>query len=388
MNGSDYAAGNAIRVGLSTTMMEPSLTQGRLDGIGVYTNALRHNLPQAGCAVQGFSFPRSAVSSAQSSLFTAGAPMPHSYELSSLIDLATPGAHRCHMPMDLFHVTDYRIVRMDCPVVATLHDAVPIKYPHWCTPRLRGLKNWLQKKAAKKADHVIALSHYAVTELVECFGIDPRRISVVYCGVGAAWELPQPAAAVAATLAACGLRAGYFLFVGTLQPRKNVERILQAYLALPPGRRALHQLVIVGRAGWQCDDLIRQLTAAQQNGENVVWLSQLTDEAQLRHVYAAAAVFVFPSLYEGFGIPVLEAFSSGVPVVTSNTTSLPEVSQGAALEVDPTSVAQIGAAMLTLVQDEACRARCIAAGRQRVAQLTWRQTALQTVAVYRSLLSS
>jgi glycosyltransferase involved in cell wall biosynthesis len=99
-------------------------------------------------------------------------------------------------------------------------------------------------------------------------------------------------------------------------------------------------------------------------------------------------VFVFPSLHEGFGIPVTEAFASGVPVVTSNTTSLPEVSQGAALEVSPLSVREIGAAMLDLVSDEALRTRCIAAGFQRAAQLTWRHTMEQTAAVYRSVLST
>jgi alpha-1,3-rhamnosyl/mannosyltransferase len=107
----------------------------------------------------------------------------------------------------------------------------------------------------------------------------------------------------------------------------------------------------------------------------------------LRHVYAGAAVFVFPSLYEGFGIPVLEAFASGVPVVTSNTSSLPEVSQGAAIEVDPASSAEIGAAMLDLLRDDLLRKRCIAAGRRRAEQLTWQATALRTAAVYRAVLS-
>ncbi|MES2323311.1 MAG: glycosyltransferase family 1 protein [Pseudomonadota bacterium] len=365
-------------------MIEPGLTGGRLDGIGVYTRALLENLPAAGCAVSGYSYPRFR-GSAQA--ISVGRAMPQSFEAATLADLLTPAANRVHMPADLFHVTDYRIVRMDCPVVATLHDALPIKYPEWCSPRLRQAKNWMQKKATRKADHVIALSHFAIDELVECFGVDPHKVSVVHCGVGDEWLQPSDPAQVAATLAANGLVPGYFLFVGTLQPRKNIERLLDAYLALPAAVRAERQLVIVGSSGWRCEALVARIHAARQNGHRVVWLNQLTGNDALRHVYVGAGVFVFPSLYEGFGIPVVEAFSSGVPVVASNSSSLPEVTRGAALDVDPLDTGAIGAAMLALVNDEALRARCIAAGHARAAGLTWRETAVRTAAVYHTVLS-
>lgn len=370
-----------LNVGLSTTMIEPVFTAGRLDGIGVYTQALQRYLPASGCSVQGFLFP--ALSAPRGQGFSAGRALPYPYEVTAMLDWASP----CAMPMDIFHATDYRIVRMDCPVVATLHDAVPIKFPQWVTPRLRGLKNWAQKKAARKADRVIALSHYAVTELVECFGVQPDKISVVYCGVDDHWREPVADEAVAATLAEFGLQPGYFLFVGTLQPRKNVERILQAFLGLPAPVRQQHPLVIVGRAGWQCDVLLQQIRAAQQQGEPVFWLNQVTQQTTLRHLYAGAGGFVFPSLYEGFGIPVLEAFAAKVPVITANTTSLPEVSQGAALEVDPLSPDEIRTAMQRMVQDESLRQRCIEAGWQRVEKLTWQATAEQTAAVYRAALA-
>jgi len=130
-----------------------------------------------------------------------------------------------------------------------------------------------------------------------------------------------------------------------------------------------------------------QLRAAIAGGANVVWLDRLADPLALRHVYAGAGVFVFPSLYEGFGIPLVEAFASNVPVVASNTSSVPEVAGGAALEFDPLDTAALADAMRALAHEQALRARCIAAGRARAGQLTWRAAAHQTAAVYRDVLA-
>ena len=374
-----------LRIGLGTTTVEPALTHGRLDGIGVYSRALLETLPGAGCNVQGFSYPSGRPGSSVAE-FTVGRRMPQSFAALALRDLVTPRQSRLAMPVELYHATDYRVVRMDCPVVATLHDAVTMQYPQWCNPRLRTIKNWVQCNAARKADHVIALSAFAVAELVEFFGVDARRISVVPCGVSVQWAAQPAPDDVAATLRGFGLVPGYFLFVGTLQPRKNIDRILAAYLSLPTAIRRAHQCVIVGRAGWRCADTIARIHRAVAAGERIVWCDTVNTQTQLRHVYAGAGTFVFPSLHEGFGIPVTEAFAAGIPVVTANTTSLPEVSQGAALEVDPLDVGAIAAAMVALVQDDALRQRCIAAGHVRASALTWERTARETSAVYRQVL--
>jgi alpha-1,3-rhamnosyl/mannosyltransferase len=371
----------SITVGLSTNLLEPDYVRRGVDGIGVYTSVLLQGLSSCGCDVQGWSFPRLLGTSG----LAVGRALPAAQELSLLRGLMLP-QYPTRVSVDIFHATDYRIVRMNRPVVATLHDASPMLFPEWYGGSVRKLKNCLLRKTVRNADHIIALSHFSVGELVDCFGIDERRISVVPCGVASHWLNAPPREETNRTLARHGLRPGYFLFVGTLQPRKNVERILQAYLGLPPDVKKERQLVLIGRAGWRFENLLAQIKDAQQRGEQVRWLNYVTGEDALRHLYAGAGVFVFPSLHEGFGIPVVEAFASGIPVVTSNTTSLPEVSQGAALEIDPLSVNQIAAAMLSLVQDEALRQHCIAAGRERASELAWNRTVEKTADVYRLVL--
>ncbi len=379
-----------MRIGLSVGTLEPARARGRIDGIGVYTSHLMAGLAARGQEVQGFSFPGfsfpafSLPGLGRRGGPTLGRPLGLPFPAAALGAIASGGRLALAPPVDVFHATDYRIVPMRCPVVATLHDAIPMADPALSSRRLRGLKNALMRRLARFADVVVAVSAFSVAELVEHFGIDPARVRVIHAGVDPAWLTPPEPALLARVLAARRLEPGYFLSVGTLQPRKNVERILAAHALLPAALRRERPLVVVGRPGWRCDGLVAELRARVAAGE-ARWLADVAEPEELRALYAAAGVFVFPSLHEGFGLPVLEAFASGVPVVTANTTSLPEVSAGIAREVDPTSVEAIAEAMAALAAPGEERRRRIAAGRARARALGWEVMVDRLLALYREL---
>ncbi|GAA5235913.1 glycosyltransferase family 4 protein [Verticiella sediminum] len=367
-----------MRVGLSTRAIEPALTGG-IDGIGIYTQALLAHLPAEGIEVQGQVYAEGPADAA----LRYSRRWPHAYgwyvggELAGLRPRVRPAA-------GLMHFTDHRVAACATPSVATVHDAIPLRYPQWVSPRLRRLKNYAMRRMVRQADLFIAVSHYAVDELREAFGLPADRIRVVPNGIESEWLQPMPADA-AALRRDSGLPAdGYFLFVGTLQPRKNVDRILDAHAALPAEVRRRHPLVVIGRPGWRCEHTQARLQALGAGGE-VVWLQGLRERAALRAAYAGALALAFPTLYEGFGIPVLEAFASRLPVLTSRVASLPEVAGDAALLVDPTRVDEIAGAMLRLAEDAALRERLSAAGHRRAQSYTWQRTAAATAAVYREL---
>lgn len=176
----------------------------------------------------------------------------------------------------------------------------------------------------------------------------------------------------------------FFLFVGTFQPRKNIDRIIDAHEQLPPHLRKTIPLLIVGQNGWGSDSLVARLKACANGGE-VRWLQHVDDMAK-RVLMQKAIALVFPSLLEGFGLPVLEGFASQTPVITSNTSSLPEVAGNAAWMVDPYDVNAITEAMATLARDEAVACDLVTKGLERARTFTWDTCATQTEGVYTRVL--
>lgn len=360
---------------------------GRLDGIGVYNRNLHAELiGRDGVSVVPVCFPPKPWQPGLANAFPGKAAFRRAYGISAAVSAMTSlpfaGAGELGGRMDLYHAPDHLIPKMrGLPVVATICDALAVKRPDWIDSGPGGFRSLLLRTSARWARRVIAISAAMVPDLVEHFGIREESISVVHMGIGRDWLEPVAEREKRAVMVKYGLRQGYFLFVGTLQPRKNVDSILAAYESLPSEIRAARQLVVAGQPGWGSQELVARLRALQAEGK-CAWL-EYVPATELRALYQNAGIFVFPSLWEGFGIPVLEAFASGVPVVASNVSSLPEVAGDAALLVDPRSVAELGNAMARLAEDRSLSSSLAQKGRARAARMTWEACATKTLEVYR-----
>jgi alpha-1,3-rhamnosyl/mannosyltransferase len=373
-------------VGLSSNVLEPHIADKRIDGIGVYTLALERGLAQIGVATRrvGTSVRRGAhIVPPDRADLAFRFPLDIGITWTALSGRAMPFAGRVEQAVDVYHATDYLIPRLrGTPVVATLHDAIPLARPDWANQRLRRVKNWMLRRSAHSADLVIAISHAVIEELVEHYRLPKERIRVVPLGVEEYWFEAPPKELMDATMKRFSLRPGYFLFVGSLQPRKNIGGLLDAYDALPASIRADRQLVLAGKYGWSVRRLATELLARRPENQ-CVWVDYV-DLQSLRALYAAAGAFVFPSLSEGFGLPILEAMAAGLPVIASDLPELREVASGNANLVAAGDSDALSHAMI-VVATKSPDPDAIAAGRAYARSMDWATCARRTLAVYREL---
>jgi glycosyltransferase involved in cell wall biosynthesis len=295
------------------------------------------------------------------------------------VKLARCWPHRDH----LFHSPNYALPLFPGRLVSTVHDLSIIRHPEFHPrERVRHLKR-IFPSILKRAHLILTDSEFSKTELLDCFDFPEDRIKAIPLGVDARYRLHDPEE-LSMTLAKHGLRYGeYVLSVGTIEPRKNVERLIKVYGALPRAMRLAYPLVLVGNEGWNSAGIHARIEQGQEEG----WLKYLAyiNEAELPAIYAGARVFTCVSLYEGFGLPVLEAMASGVAVLCSQVASLPEVGGNAVRYVDPLDSEEIRESMADLLSKDDLRARLAQEGVRQAAQFSWQRTVDQTVDAYRSI---
>jgi alpha-1,3-rhamnosyl/mannosyltransferase len=282
----------------------------------------------------------------------------------------------------LYHEPNYVALPFDGPLVVTVHDLSFVRHPEsHPKERLEHLGRYLPETLARAA-HVITDSETVKREAVAHFGLDPSRVTAIQLGVGPEFE-PRTAEGTRATLARHGLVHGrYVLSVGTLEPRKNLATAIRAYASLPAAVRNDLPLVVAGMKGW-LNEALEAMVAKLEGDGSVRFLGYVAQD-DLPQLYSGALVMVYPSRYEGFGLPVVEAMASGVPVLTTNASCLPEVAGGAAELVSPDDEEAMASALRRLLEDAPRRKQLAALGVERARRFTWARCAEETVAVYRS----
>jgi glycosyltransferase involved in cell wall biosynthesis len=297
--------------------------------------------------------------------------------------------HRLRIPIpvelvtgkiDLFHSPDFTLppTLPGVPTLLTVHDLSFIRDPDSAWPSLRAFLNQAVPRSVKRATHVLADSQATRDDLIELFGTPADKITVLYSGVDARFAPVRDRSILDQVCVKYGITRPFILSVGTLQPRKNYARLIQAFAHL--ANDLPQQLIIAGGQGWLFGDIF---TLVKSLGlENRVRFPGFVDDADLPALYSAADLFAYVSLYEGFGLPLLEAMACGTPVIGSNTSSLPEVIGAVGLQVDPRNVAAIANALKMMLTQSDLRARSMVAGIDRARLFTWEKAARELLSIY------
>lgn len=273
-----------------------------------------------------------------------------------------------------------------CPVIVTLHDLIPVKHPELEKAAAQLYWRLHIGRAARKSDFVITISEWAKAEIMAEYAVSAEKIAVIMQSFDPFMLEARDPETGRSVRAKYGLPPDYILYVGTIQPRKNLATLIEAYHCLSVEMAKPPRLVIVGRKGWLYEDLFAKIKKLNLTAE-VLFTGFVPDE-DLPYLFDGAQVFVYLSLFEGFGRPPLEAMACGVPVITSSTTAIPEVVGSAGITVSPLDVQAVTAALVTVLnnKDEAARLREL--GRAQAQKFSWENAALETLDCYRSVVAN
>ncbi len=369
-----------MRIGIEVS----PLTRART-GVGNYTHFLLKAMlaENTGMAFHGFS-------SGMGEIWLEGlegleghrhVPLPTRALYQCWSAFGRPRVDRLLGGVDLYHATNYFLPPVaSARRVVTFYDLTFIKHPEWCSPKIVGPFANNVRRFAREADAILTCSEATKRDVVELLGVVPEKITVAYGAVDEGFTPILREAVEERVAAKLGLPTPYLLFVSTLEPRKNIEGLLRAFARIK--QEIPHTLVLAGAPGWNMGDLGARIQSLGLESR-VRRMGYVADRADLPALYAAADAFVFPSFYEGFGLPVLEAMTCGCPVIVSNRASLPEVAGDAARYVDPDSMEDIAQAIREVAQGPELRASMRERGLAQARKFSWKACAEATLDVYR-----
>ena len=285
-------------------------------------------------------------------------------------------------PVDVLHVQFTAPLFCPAPIVTTIHDLAFEHHPETFTRRGRMQLKLTVRNTTRRAAHILTVSEFSRQDIIKTYGVAPEKITVTHNGCDEIFNPNFASPDEAFTIKnKFGIAREYLLALGSLQPRKNLIRLLRAYTTLRKNHPNFqHQLVIVGRQLWLTNEIMRQVQHHEFAADIIV--TGYAEDKDLPALYRSATALVYPSLFEGFGLPPLEAMACGTPVITSNNSSLPEVVGEAGLLIDALDENSIGQAILQVCSDETLRNKLSNAGIERAKIFSWQAAARKTLAVY------
>jgi len=287
----------------------------------------------------------------------------------------------CRDGIEVAHVQYTIPPVMPCPVITSIHDVSFKRHPEFFPRKDRLILDMGVRRARKQAFRILALSEYTKKELLDLYRMPDEKVAVVYPGVDERFKPLDRAAARELVDREYGIGFPFVLTVGVIQPRKNLDRLLEGFAILKGILRSDHKLVVVGKYGWKQANLEQRIHELEL-AANVIFTGYVPHE-DLPAFYSAADVFVYPSVYEGFGLPPLEAMACGAPVIAGDRSSLPEAVGEAGIMVDPYDPDAFARAMAGVLSSESLRAEMSALGLDQAKKFSWDRTAREAMTIYR-----
>lgn len=361
--------------------LDARLYAGNYTGIGIYTRNLIDGIAAADTKNSYILYSDRPLEAPGPNFRACEIPFSKRIVWSQLI---LPFSARSHH-LDLFHATANHEMPMmiNCPSVVTVHDLIPVLFPKTVPPRHRLIFRTFIGPAIRRAKKVITDSEFVKKSLISRFGLPAAKLMTIPLAHDPVFSAPVTPVAIENVRHRYGLKEKYVLYVGAMEPRKNIPALISAFAAIS-AQKMDWQLVIAGGGGWYKE---KTMTAARASGlgERLVFTG-FVDPGDLPSLYQGASIFVYPSIYEGFGLPVLEAMASGTPVLVSSPSALEEIAGDAGMTFNVDDADDLGRKLSMLMQDEDERVRMSGSGIRRAALYSWKRCARETLAVYETVL--